>query len=160
MRALRIPVSRVVLAAALLVGLAAGLSKPAHAERDKSWDWSDERHGARRHHGRHHFDEHPRYSRHHYYKHQRYSRHHYYEHQPYGRYHDDEHSRYSRFDRPRFHALPPPIRFQSYEEPAFHGSIVIRSAPERLVLAAPLPPPPRINLPHDHYGVTELGRVR
>lgn len=149
MRALRIPATRVVLAAALLVGFAVGLSRPAHAERDKSWDRSDERHDSRRHHGRHHFDEDRSYSRQHYDKHQRHSRH-----------HDDDHPRYGRYDGPRFHALPPPTRFQSYDGPAFHGSIVIHSAPERLVLAAPLPPPPRIILPHDHYGVTELGRVR
>jgi len=130
MRALRIPATRAVLAAALMVGCAMGLSNPAQADQGKSWGRQDYRHGAHRDHGRHHFDAHPR---------------------------------YGRFDGPRgprYRALPPPVRFRSYGGPAFHGSIVIRSAPRRLVLAAPLLPPPRIILPPVHYGVTELGRVR
>ena len=140
MRALRIPVTRVVLAAALLVGSVVGLSQPAHADRGKSWDRPDNRHGASRHHDRRHFDSHPRYSQHHF----------------------DGDSRYGRYDGPRgprYHARPP-VHFRSYGGPVFHGSIVFSSAPERLVLAAPVLPSPRIILPPADFGVTELGRVR
>lgn len=130
MRALRFPATRAVLAAALMVGCAMGLSLPAHADNGKSWSRGDHRQGHHRDYGRHRFDA---------------NRH------------------YGRFDSPRgprFHALPPPHRFHSYGGPVFHGSFVIRSAPERLVLAVPVLPPPRIILPPVHFGVTELGPVR
>ena len=141
MRSLRIPATRVVLAAALMVGSVVGLSQPAHADRGKSWDRPDNRHGASRQHDRRHFDPHPRYGRHHF----------------------DPHARYGFYDGPRgprYHARPPSARFESYGGPIFHGSIVFGSAPERLVLAAPVLPSPRIILPPGHFGVTELGRVR
>jgi len=135
MRAIQIPAMRLILAATLAVGCAIGLSKPAHADNGQRWGRQDNRHGNHYDHGRRHIDAHPRYI----------------------------YSRPGRFDGPRgprFHAPPPPVRFQSFGGPVFHGSIVFRSAPERLVLAAPaLPPPPLIIAP-PHYGVTELGPVR
>lgn len=130
MRALRIPATRVVLAAALMAGCAMGLSNSAQADQGKSWGHQDHGHGAHRYHGRHHFDAHPRYGR-----------------------FDGPHG-------PRHHALPPPVRFRSHGGPAFYGGIVIRPAPQRLVLAAPVISPPRILLPPTPFGVTELGPVR
>ncbi len=151
MRSLRIPATRVVLAAALMVGSVVGLSQPAHADRGKSWDRPDDRHGDSRHHERRHFDSHPRYGRHHFDPHAHYGRHHF------------DPARYGRYDGPRgprYHARPPSAHFESYGGPVFHGSIVFGSAPERLVLAAPVLPSPRIILPPVHFGVTELGRAR
>jgi len=130
MRAIQIPATRLVLAAALAVGCAIGLSKPAQADNGHGWGAAEHRHGG---------------------------------HRDFGRRNIDMHSRHGHFDYghgPRHHAFAPPIRFQSYSGPSFHGSIVIRSAPERLVLAAPVLPAPRIILPPVHYGVTELGPVR
>ncbi|HEX7813143.1 MAG TPA: hypothetical protein VF460_14655 [Burkholderiales bacterium] len=129
MHAIRIPAMRLVLAAALALGCAAGLSKPAHADNGHRWGKQDHRHG--HHHGRRHFDAHPGYG--------------------------------GRFDGrrgPRYHALSPPVRYRSYGGPVFHGSIVFRSAPQRLILAPPaLPRPPLIIAPPP-YGVAELGPVR
>lgn len=140
MRALQLPAMRLVLAATLAVGCAVGLSKPAHADNGQRWARQDHRHGSHHDYGHRHIDVHPR----------------------------NIHPRriYSHpghFDGPRgprFHALPPPVRFQSYGGPVFHGSIVFRSAPERLVLAAPVLPRPPLIIAPPHYGVTELGPVR
>lgn len=137
MRAIRIPgiSMKLVLAATLAVGCAVGLSKPVHADNGQRWGRQEQRHGNHHDYGRRHIDAHPRHI----------------------------HSRHGRFDGPhgpRYRTPPPPVRFQSYGGPLFHGSIVFRSAPEPLVLAAPVLPRPPLIIAPPHYGVTELGPVR
>jgi hypothetical protein len=62
MNAISLPVSKLAIAGALFLACAAGISKPAHADRGRSWDGP--RHGAHHDRGHHHrFDRHPRYGR-------------------------------------------------------------------------------------------------